>query len=310
MNLLSIVVPCYNEEEVLETFYETVEKIVKDNKINTEFIFIDDGSKDNTLNIMRNLSKNKDVRYVSFSRNFGKEAGIFAGLEASKGEYVVVMDADLQHDPKLIPVMYNELLKKEYQSVAVRRTNRKEGLRGLGSKMFFKLMAKLSGLDTKKGEMDYRMMNRKVVDACLSMKEYNRFTKGIFSFVGFDTKWIEQENIERELGTTKWSLKSLLRYSIEGITAFSTKPLVLSALLGIIFCIVSAISIILVIVKTLCFGEPVPGFPTLICCMLFLSGIQLFCFGIMGEYLSKMYLEVKDRPIYLVKETEEDKKDK
>lgn len=310
MNLLSIVVPCYNEEEVLETFYETVEKIVKDNKINTEFIFIDDGSKDNTLNIMRNLSKNKDVRYVSFSRNFGKEAGIFAGLEASKGEYVVVMDADLQHDPKLIPVMYNELLKKEYQSVAVRRTNRKEGLRGLGSKMFFKLMAKLSGLDTKKGEMDYRMMNRKVVDACLSMKEYNRFTKGIFSFVGFDTKWIEQENIERELGTTKWSLKSLLRYSIEGITAFSTKPLVLSALLGIIFCIVSAISIILVIVKTLCFGEPVPGFPTLICCMFFLSGLQLFCFGIMGEYLSKMYLEVKNRPIYLVKETEKDKKGK
>lgn len=310
MNLLSIVVPCYNEEEVLEKFYQKVEEIVKNSNINTEFIFIDDGSKDNTLNIMRKLSKNKDVRYVSFSRNFGKEAGIYAGLEASKGDYVVVMDADLQHDPNLIPIMYNELQKKEYQNVAVRRTNRKEGLRGIGSKIFFKLMSKLSGLDTKKGEMDYRMMTRQVVDACLSMKEYNRFTKGIFSFVGFETKWIEQENIEREFGTTKWNLKSLMKYSIEGITAFSTKPLVLSVLLGFIFCFISALAIIFVIFKTIFFGERVPGFPTVICCMFFLSGLQLFCFGIMGEYLSKMYLEVKNRPIYLVKETEKDKKGK
>ena len=310
MNLLSIVVPCYNEEEVLEKFYQKVEEIVKNSNINTEFIFIDDGSKDNTLNIMRKLSKNKDVRYVSFSRNFGKEAGIYAGLEASKGDYVVVMDADLQHDPNLIPIMYNELQKKEYQNVAVRRTNRKEGLRGVGSKIFFKLMSKLSGLDTKKGEMDYRMMTRQVVDACLSMKEYNRFTKGIFSFVGFETKWIEQENIEREFGTTKWNLKSLMKYSIEGITAFSTKPLVLSVLLGFIFCFISALAIIFVIFKTIFFGERVPGFPTVICCMFFLSGLQLFCFGIMGEYLSKMYLEVKNRPIYLVKETEKDKKGK
>lgn len=310
MNLLSIVVPCYNEEEVLEKFYQKVEEIVKNSSINTEFIFIDDGSKDNTLNIMRKLSKNKDVRYVSFSRNFGKEAGIYAGLEASKGDYVVVMDADLQHDPNLIPIMYNELQKKEYQNVAVRRTNRKEGLRGVGSKIFFKLMSKLSGLDTKKGEMDYRMMTRQVVDACLSMKEYNRFTKGIFSFVGFETKWIEQENIEREFGTTKWNLKSLMKYSIEGITAFSTKPLVLSVLLGFIFCFISALAIIFVIFKTIFFGERVPGFPTVICCMFFLSGLQLFCFGIMGEYLSKMYLEVKNRPIYLVKETEKDKKGK
>lgn len=310
MNLLSIVVPCYNEEEVLEKFYQKVEEIVKNSNINTEFIFIDDGSKDNTLNIMRKLSKNKDVRYVSFSRNFGKEAGIYAGLEASKGDYVVVMDADLQHDPNLIPIMYKELQKKEYQNVAVRRTNRKEGLRGVGSKIFFKLMSKLSGLDTKKGEMDYRMMTRQVVDACLSMKEYNRFTKGIFSFVGFETKWIEQENIEREFGTTKWNLKSLMKYSIEGITAFSTKPLVLSVLLGFIFCFISALAIIFVIFKTIFFGERVPGFPTVICCMFFLSGLQLFCFGIMGEYLSKMYLEVKNRPIYLVKETEKDKKGK
>ena len=310
MNLLSIVVPCYNEEEVLEKFYQKVEEIVKNSNINTEFIFIDDGSKDNTLNIMRKLSKNKDVRYVSFSRNFGKEAGIYAGLEASKGDYVVVMDADLQHDPNLIPIMYKELQKKEYQNVAVRRTNRKEGLRGVGSKIFFKLMSKLSGLDTKKGEMDYRMMTRQVVDACLSMKEYNRFTKGIFSFVGFETKWIEQENIEREFGTTNWNLKSLMKYSIEGITAFSTKPLVLSVLLGFIFCFISALAIIFVIFKTIFFGERVPGFPTVICCMFFLSGLQLFCFGIMGEYLSKMYLEVKNRPIYLVKETEKDKKGK
>ena len=310
MKLLSIVVPCYNEEEVLETYYKTVNKIVTDNNIKTEFIFIDDGSKDKTLEIMRILAENDNVRYISFSRNFGKEAGIYAGLEASTGDYVVVMDADLQHDPSLIPTMYKELEKGTYQTVAVRRINRKEGIRGLGSKIFFKLMSKLSGLNTKKGEMDYRMMTRRVADACLSMKEYNRFTKGIFSFVGFDTKWIEQENIERELGKTKWNLKSLFKYSIEGITAFSTKPLVMSAILGILFCFISALAIIFVIFKTIFLGEKVPGYPTILCCMFFLSGLQLFCFGIMGEYLSKMYLEVKHRPIYLVKETEKDNKGK
>jgi glycosyltransferase involved in cell wall biosynthesis len=307
MKKLSIIVPCYNEEEVLEKFYTTVTKIMADTKIEIEFVFIDDGSKDQTLKIMRALrKKDQRVRYISFSRNFGKEAGIYAGLEKCTGDYVVVMDADLQHDPKLLPKMVEILDTNQYQSVAVRRYNRKEGVRGSLSKLFFKIMAKLSGLNTKAGEMDYRMMNRRMVDSILQMKEYNRFSKGIFSFVGFDTKWIEQENIERELGSTKWTMKSLFKYSIEGITAFSTIPLVLSSLLGLLFCLVAFLLIIIIVVKTLIFGETVQGFPTLICCIFMCSGIQLFCFGIMGEYLSKMYLEVKDRPIYLVKETEED----
>lgn len=307
MEKLSIVVPCYNEEEVLETFYKTVKEIMKKVKVEVEYVFIDDGSRDNTLQIMRELAKeNKDVRYLSFSRNFGKEAGMLAGLEASKGDYVVVMDADLQHDPRLLPEMVETLKTGEYQSVAVRRINRKEGIRGALSKVFFKIMAKLSGLNTKTGEMDFRMMNRKMVNSILRMKEYNRFSKGIFSFVGYNTKWLEQENIERELGHTKWNMRGLIKYSIEGITAFSTMPLVLASYLGILFCAISFILIIFIVIKTLCFGDPVQGFPTLICCLFMCSGIQLFCFGIMGEYLSKMYLEVKGRPIYFVKETDED----
>lgn len=307
MEKLSIVVPCYNEEEVLEKFYTTVKEIMKGTKIKIEYLFIDDGSKDRTLSIMRKLAaSDSSVRYVSFSRNFGKEAGMFAGLEKSTGDYVVVMDADLQHDPRLLPEMVETLKTGDYQSVAVRRFNRKEGIRGSLSKLFFKLMAKLSGLNTKEGEMDYRMMNRRMVNSILEMKEYNRFSKGIFSFVGFDTKWIEQENIERELGTTKWNMKGLIKYSIEGITAFSTIPLVISSLLGILFCLIAFILIIVIVIKTLVYGDPVQGFPTLICCLFLCSGIQLFCFGIMGEYLSKMYLEVKNRPIYLVKETSED----
>ena len=309
MEKVSIVVPCYNEEEVLEKFYETVDKIMRDGSIELEYVFIDDGSKDKTLSIMRSLAyKDHRVHYLSFSRNFGKEAGIYAGLENSRGDYVVVMDADLQHDPKLLPKMIHILKTEDYQSVAVRRYNRKEGIRGSLSKLFFKIMSKLSGLNTKAGEMDYRMMNRRMVDSILKMAEYNRFSKGIFSFVGFDTKWLEQENIERELGHTKWNMKSLIKYSIEGITAFSTKPLVISSILGLLFCLIAFLFIIIIVVKTLVFGEVVQGFPTLICCLFMCSGIQLFCFGIMGEYLAKMYLEVKNRPIYLVKESSQDKR--
>ncbi len=303
---LSIVVPCYNEEEVLQSFYKTVTEILNETIVDYEYVFIDDGSKDNTLKIMRKInSENPKARYISFSRNFGKEAGMYAGLEMSNGDYVVVMDADLQHDPKLIPEMIKILDEEEYQSVAVRRKHRKEGLRGNFSSIFFKLMAKLSGLNTKPGEMDYRMMNRTMVNSILTMKEYNRFTKGIFSFVGFDTKWLEQDDIKRELGTTKWNMKGLIKYSIEGITAFSTKPLILSSLIGLLFCLIAFVLIVFIVIKTLVFGEVVQGYPTLICCIFLCSGIQLFCFGIMGEYLSKMYLEVKNRPIYLVKEKSE-----
>ena len=300
---LSIVVPCYNEEEVLNAFEQTVTEIVEKTIKDYEYILIDDGSRDNTLKIMREMNtKNSKVRYISFSRNFGKEAGIYAGLTESRGDYVVVMDADLQHDPKLLPKMIEILDKEEYQSVAVRRYDRKKGLRGRCSNIYFKIMSKLSGLDTKSGEMDFRMMKRNMVNAILEMKEYNRFTKGIFSFVGFDTKWLEQKDIERKLGTTKWNIKSLFKYSMEGITAFSTKPLVLSSIIGFLFCLIAIIFIVIIVFKTLVFGEAVRGFPTLICCLFLCSGVQLFCFGIMGEYLSKMYLEVKNRPIYLVKE--------
>lgn len=309
MKKLSIVVPCYNEEEVLEKFYETVSNILKKEKIALEYVFIDDGSRDKTLPIMRALAKqDSQVRYVSFARNFGKEAGMLAGLEHATGDYVVVMDADLQHDPNLLPAMVKELETGKYDSVAVRRIHRKEGLRGAASKLFFKLMTRLSGLHMQEGEMDYRMMNRKMVNAVLKMKEYNRFTKGMFNFVGFETKWLEQENIERELGTTKWNLKGLLKYSLEGITSFSTVPLILSSFIGLLFCLIAFIFIIVVVVKTLVYGEAVQGFPTLICCLFMCSGVQLFCFGIMGEYLAKMYLEVKNRPVYIVKETQEDLK--
>ncbi|MEG1149935.1 MAG: glycosyltransferase family 2 protein [Bacilli bacterium] len=308
MKKLSIIVPCFNEEEVVNTFYEVVGKELEKENITLEFLFIDDGSKDKTLKILKELhKKDEKVRYISFARNFGKEAGVYAGLKECTGDYAVVMDADLQHDPKLLPKMIHILNDSEYETVAVRRVNRKgEGLRGFLSKMFFKFMNKLSGLDTKAGEMDYRMMSRKMIDAILLMSEYNRFSKGIFSWVGFDTKWLEQENIERSLGTSKWSFKSLVKYSLQGITAFSTMPLVLASFLGILFCIIAFIMIIVVVIKTLCFGEDVAGFPTLICCIFLIGGLELFCLGIIGEYLSKMYLEVKNRPIYIAKETSED----
>ena len=309
MEKVSIVVPCYNEEEVLEKFYETVTKIMEKNSTDFEYIFIDDGSKDRTLSIMRKLAReDKRVRYISFSRNFGKEAGIYAGLKNSVGDYVVVMDADLQHDPKLLPTMIDILKSGEYQSVAVRRYNRKEGIRGAFSKLFFKIMASLSGLNTKEGEMDYRMMNRRMVDSILQMAEYNRFSKGIFSFVGFDTKWIEFENQERVAGTTKWSFWKLFSYALDGITAFSTVPLVLAAIIGVLFCFIAFIMIIVIILKTLIWGDPVNGWPSLACIIFLVGGVQLFCTGIIGQYLSKTYLETKKRPVYIVKETEQSKR--
>lgn len=311
MKKMSVIVPCYNEEEVLNLFYKEIDRISKEmKKLEFEFVFIDDGSKDNTLEIVKDLrKKDKRVRYVSFSRNFGKESGVYAGLKAAKGDYAVVIDADLQHDPDLIKEMYEIIENEGYETVAVKRFNRKgEGLRAACSNLFFKLMSKLSQVSMVKGEMDYRMMSRKMIDAILSMAEYNRFSKGIFSWVGFETKWLEQEDIERSAGTTKWSFKSLFKYSIQGLTAFSTVPLVLASFIGLIFFVMSIIAIIFIIIKTLLYGDPVAGYPTLICVIFFVSGIQLLCFGIIGEYLSKMYLEIKNRPIYIAKETSEDDK--
>lgn len=304
--LISIVVPCFNEQEVLPYFYEEIKKIAqKMNKNNFEFIFINDGSNDNTINVIKNYaSQDKRVKYVSFSRNFGKEAAIYAGLKSTTGDYVVIMDADLQDPPELIPKMYEYVTKEDYDMVATRRTNRKGEplIRSFFARKFYKIINKMSKIEMVDGARDYRFMKREVVDAILSIKEYNRYSKGLFSFVGFNTKWLSYPNKKRAAGKTKWSFWNLFVYAIDGITAFSTVPLVISALIGMIFCIISFLMILIIIIKTLVYGDPVSGWPSLVCIVFFVSGIQLFCIGIIGQYLSKTYLEVKDRPLYIIKE--------
>lgn len=311
MKKISIVVPCYNEEESLPIFYEEMGKIVEKlkKKATFEFIFINDGSKDKTLEMLRDLAKkDKTVRYISFSRNFGKEAGILAGLEHATGDYVATMDVDLQDPPELLIEMFETLESGEYDCCASRSVSRHgySPLRKFFTKMFYKIINKLSKTEMVDGARDFRLMTRQMVDAIISMPEYNRYSKGIFGFVGFNTKWIEFENKERVAGYSKWSFWKLFGYAIEGITAFSTTPLVLSAFIGIIFCLIAFLMIIVIIVRTLCFGDPVAGWPSLVCIIMFVSGIQLFCIGIMGLYLSKTYLETKHRPIYIIKETEKD----
>ena len=272
-----------------------------------EYLFINDGSKDKTLPILRDLSKkDKKVRYISFSRNFGKEAGMYAGLENATGDYIAVMDADLQDPPSLLPKMLPYLEKKEYDCIATKSTSRNgySFLRKFFTKWFYIIIGKISKTEMIPGARDFRLMTRQMVDAILSMKEYNRYSKGLFSFVGFDTKWIEFENQERSAGNSKFNFKSLFSYAIEGIVAFSTTPLVFAALLGIIFCLIAFIMIVVIIVKTLVWGDAVSGWPSLVCIIFLVGGVQLFCTGIIGEYLSKAYLETKKRPIYIVKETE------
>lgn len=306
---LSVVVSCYNEEEVLPLFYEEMNKISKKMKsIDFEFIFVDDGSRDKTLNVIKKFrSKDKRVRYVSFSRNFGKEAAMYAGLEASKGDFITLMDADLQDPPALLPEMYNLVINEGYDCVATRRVTRKgePPIRSFFARMFYKIINKMSKIEMVDGARDYRFMTRQMVDSIISLREYNRYSKGLFSFVGFKTKWLEYENIERAKGETKWSFWKLFIYAIDGICAFSTAPLVISALIGILFCVISFILIGVIIVKTLVFGDPVSGWPSTACIIFMVSGIQLFCMGIMGEYLAKTYLETKNRPIYIVGEKSE-----
>lgn len=312
MKLISVIVPCYNEQEVLPLYYDEMNKIMaqmKDehNDIDFELLFINDGSKDNTLKMLRELSeKDKRVRYISFSRNFGKEAGMYAGLENARGDYVVIMDADLQHPPAFIPAMYNYVSKEGYDCATTRRVSRKgeSKVRSWFAMKFYKIMNKISQTEIVDGAQDFRFMTRQMVDAILSMKEYNRFSKGIFSWVGFNVKYIEYENVERAAGTTAWSFWKLFMYSLEGIFAFSTAPLALASLLGILSCLVAFIWIIIIIVKTLVFGESVQGFPTIMCAIFFIGGLQLFCTGILGQYLSKTYLETKNRPIYIISETD------
>ena len=310
MEKISVVVSCYNEEKALPLFYEEMERVRKqdfDGVADFEYIFVNDGSKDKTLDIMRMLrAKDSKVRYVSFSRNFGKEAAMYAGLEASTGDYVTLMDADLQDPPALLKQMYDAIVNEGYDSVGTRRVTRKgePPIRSFFARMFYKIINKMSDIEMVDGARDYRLMKRQVVNAIISLKEYNRYSKGLFSFVGFNTKWIEYENVERVAGETKWSFWKLFKYALEGITAFSTTPLILSSILGIIFCVIAFFAIVFIIVKTLVYGDPTAGWPSLACIIVFVSGVQLFCMGVIGQYLSKTYLEVKNRPIYIIKETE------
>ena len=310
MDKISIVVPCYNEEEALPFFYKEITEISKKmDYVNFEYIFINDGSKDKTLECLRQLAKSdKRVRYISFSRNFGKEAAMYAGLKAATGDYVAVMDADLQDPPKLLIEMYDILQKKEYDCVATRRVNRKgePPIRSFFAKMFYKIINRISKANIVDGARDFRLMTKQMTDSIISLGEYNRFSKGIFGWVGFETKWLEYENVERVAGKTTWSFWKLFLYSIDGIIAFSTTPLVISTLMGCLFCFLAIIMVFVIIFKTIMYGDPVSGWPSTICIILFVSGIQLFCLGIMGEYIAKGYMEVKNRPIYVVKETEKD----
>lgn len=311
MEKISIIVPCYNEEEALPIFYKHIDNVSKEmKKIDFEILLINDGSRDKTLEVARSLAKeDKRVRYISFSRNFGKEAAMYAGLEHATGDYVAIMDADLQDPPELLPEMYDLIKDEGYDCVGTRRVTRKgePPIRSFFARCFYKMINKMSKVEMVDGARDFRLMTRQMVDSILSMKEYNRYSKGLFSFVGFNTKWLEYENIKRVAGETKWSFWKLLLYALDGIIAFSTVPLAIAVIIGILFCIVSFIMILVIIIRTLIWNDPTSGWPSLVCIMFFLSGIQLFCMGVMGAYLSKTYLETKKRPIYIIKETEKTK---
>jgi glucosyltransferase len=307
--LISLIVPCYNEQESLPIFYKCVCDVMSQMpNLRFELIFIDDGSNDDTLVLLRKFSVQDDrVRYISFSRNFGKEAAMLAGMKYATGDYIAVMDADMQDPPSLLPKMYLILQEnKEFDCVATRRTTRKGEpvVRSFFARCFYKLINKISKTEIVDGARDFRLMTRRMVNAILSMTEYNRFSKGIFGWVGFKTKWLEYENIERVAGKTKWSFWKLFLYSLDGIVAFSTVPLAIASVIGIICCLIAIIMAIVFAVKTIIWGDPVTGFPTLVCIILLLGGIQLFSIGLLGQYLAKTYLEVKHRPVYIVKETE------
>ncbi|MBD5521061.1 MAG: glycosyltransferase family 2 protein [Lachnospiraceae bacterium] len=307
MGLLSVIVPCYNEEENVADFYHELlknETFFQGKGIELEILYIDDGSKDKTVEEVKKLRTNDErVHLLSFSRNFGKEAAIYAGLQKAKGDYVVLLDADLQDPPSLLPEMYS-YIEQGYDSVATRRVSRKgePKIRSFFARIFYRLMNKISRTEIVDGARDYRLMTRQVVDAILAMTEYNRFTKGIFGWVGYETKWLEFENVERKKGETKWSFWKLFLYSIEGITAFSTAPLAIASIMGVLFCFVAFLLIVVTIIRKLLFGDPTSGWPSLVCIISLVGGVQLFCLGIVGQYLSKTYMEVKKRPVYLIKE--------
>ncbi len=306
MKKVDLVVPCYNEQESIPLFYNEIKKVSKDINAKINIIFVNDGSKDNTLEIMKDLAKKDNiVKYISFSRNFGKEAAMYAGLKESTGDYVTVMDVDLQDPPSLLKEMIRLIEEEGYDIVGTRRVTRKgePPIRSFFARRFYKIINKMSKVEMVDGARDYRLMTRQVVDSILEMKEYNRYSKGLFSYVGFRTKWLEYENIQRVAGETKWSFWKLFIYAIEGIVSFTTAPLTTATLIGFLFCIIAFIMIIVIIVKTLVYGDPTAGWPSMACIIFLVSGIQLMCIGVIGEYLAKMYLEVKNRPIYIIKET-------
>lgn len=307
--IISLVVPCYNEEESIPLFYEETQRVFAQSfpqpEYLPEYVFVDDGSSDNTLDVIRSLAQSDPrVHYVSFSRNFGKEAGIYAGLEAASGDYIAVMDVDLQDPPSLLPQMVTAIEEEGFDCVATRRKDRKgePPVRSFFARLFYRLINKMSTTQIMDGARDFRLMKRMVAEAILSDKEYNRFSKGIFSWVGFRTKWLEYENIERRAGKTKWSFKKLFLYSIDGIMAYSTVPLALVSVIGILLCLLSFIALCFVVIRALIFGDPVSGWPSTISIIIFLGGIQLFCLGLIGLYISKIYLETKRRPLYIVRE--------
>lgn len=304
--LISIIIPCYNEEQVLPILKEALLKVMEEmSDYDFQLLFINDGSTDQTLNILKSYHKEDNrMNYLSFSRNFGKEAAIYAGLQNASGQYVALMDADMQDPPSLLPEMMENLQSDEYDCVATRRSDRKgePRIRSFFAKCFYKLINKMSDANIVDGARDFRLMKRIMVDAILSMTEYNRFSKGIFGWVGFRTKWISYENVERAAGNTKWSFWKLFLYSLEGIIGFSTAPLALASLFGFFMCVVAFVFIVIIIIRTLVFGDPTSGWPSMVCIMLLIAGIQLFCMGIIGQYLAKTYLESKKRPVYILAE--------
>ncbi len=302
---ISLVVPCYNEEATIEIFYHEVLKYEKQMPAQLEFCFVDDGSSDRTIAILRKLAaQDSRVHYVSFSRNFGKEAGLYAGLKLATGDYVATMDVDLQDPPYLLPEMYRIVKEEGYDCVATKRSTRKGEpvVRSFFARMFYRIINRMSDTEIVDGARDYRFMSRQMVNAIIEDGEYNRFSKGIFSWVGFNTKWLSYENIERSAGQTKWSFWGLFKYSIEGILAYSTVPLYISSFIGVALFILSIIAFIFIIIKKLVWGDPVQGWASMVCILLFLGGIILLCLGIIGLYVSKIYLETKKRQIYIVKE--------
>ncbi len=308
MKIISVIVPCYNEEENIVDFYEELmktEAFFKEHEVDYEILYVNDGSSDGTVREVKKLhEKDERVHLINFSRNFGKEAAIYAGLQKAKGDFVVMLDCDLQDPPALLPKMYELIVNEGYDSVATRRVSRKgePPIRSFFARRFYSIINKMSKTEIVDGARDFRLMTRQFVEAILSMEEYNRFSKGIFGWVGFETKWLEYENIERKKGETKWSFWKLFIYALDGITAFSTVPLAVASILGVLFCFLAVVLIIVTIVRKLMFGDPTSGWPSLVCIISLVSGVQLFCLGIVGQYLSKTYLEVKRRPMYIVKE--------